>query len=193
MSPHAEADAVSSNGDGPIDTNGFHESVGPAPVNPFFKVSSPNVEYTDDEILSKYVYRTTSVTQGENGERVATPTEKEYNFKVDRRVPKVGLMLVGWGGNNGSTLTAAILANRRKLSWEDARGPSDRQLLRLAHDGVNHEAGHGRQDQPGRQHSLNCRPAHDPPQQPGYWRLGYQQEVSSARGFGSCCRCWSRR
>lgn len=27
-------------------------------------------------------------------------------------------MLVGWGGNNGSTLTAALLANKRNLSWE---------------------------------------------------------------------------
>jgi len=26
-------------------------------------------------------------------------------------------MLVGWGGNNGSTLTAGIMANRQNLSW----------------------------------------------------------------------------
>jgi len=38
---------------------------------------------------------------------------------VDRKVPKLGLLLVGWGGNNGSTVTAGILANQRHrmTSW----------------------------------------------------------------------------
>jgi len=27
-------------------------------------------------------------------------------------------MLVGWGGNNGTTITAGILANQKKLSWQ---------------------------------------------------------------------------
>ncbi|XP_031830811.1 inositol-3-phosphate synthase isoform X3 [Nomia melanderi] len=31
-------------------------------------------------------------------------------------------MLVGWGGNNGSTITAALLANKLKLSWETKNG-----------------------------------------------------------------------
>merc|ERR1711991_283919 len=33
-----------------------------------------------------------------------------------------GLMLVGWGGNNGTTITAGILANKHKLSWETKEG-----------------------------------------------------------------------
>jgi len=33
------------------------------------------------------------------------------------KVPKLGLMLVGWGGNNGSTITAGILANKYNISW----------------------------------------------------------------------------
>jgi myo-inositol-1-phosphate synthase len=32
------------------------------------------------------------------------------------------LMLVGWGGNNGSTLTAALEANRRQLVWRTKTG-----------------------------------------------------------------------
>lgn len=32
-------------------------------------------------------------------------------------------MLVGWGGNNGSTVTAAVLANRLGLSWNTKEGP----------------------------------------------------------------------
>jgi myo-inositol-1-phosphate synthase len=31
-------------------------------------------------------------------------------------------MLVGLGGNNGSTFVAGILANQRKLSWETKNG-----------------------------------------------------------------------
>ena len=34
------------------------------------------------------------------------PKKEVYTFKTQRKVPKTGLMLVGWGGNNGSTTTA---------------------------------------------------------------------------------------
>ncbi|KAI1344657.1 myo-inositol-phosphate synthase [Xylariaceae sp. FL0016] len=88
-----------------------------------FTVHSPNVTYTDNEIASKYIYRTTSVTRDAAGKFVATPKETQYDFKVDRVVPKTGMMLVGWGGNNGTTVTAGILANRRGLVWETREGP----------------------------------------------------------------------
>ncbi|RQM07384.1 hypothetical protein DH86_00003128, partial [Scytalidium sp. 3C] len=87
-----------------------------------FTVNSPNVTYTDAEIQSKYTYRTTSVEQTAEGKYVATPKETLYDFKVERRVPKTGVMLVGWGGNNGSTVTAGILANRQGLTWDTREG-----------------------------------------------------------------------
>ena len=31
-------------------------------------------------------------------------------------------MLVGLGGNNGSTMVAGILANKKKISWESKNG-----------------------------------------------------------------------
>ena len=31
-------------------------------------------------------------------------------------------MIVGWGGNNGSTLTASILANKGNLTWNTKNG-----------------------------------------------------------------------
>lgn len=31
-------------------------------------------------------------------------------------------MMVGWGGNNGSTVTASILANKKKINWRSKRG-----------------------------------------------------------------------
>jgi myo-inositol-1-phosphate synthase len=33
-------------------------------------------------------------------------------------------MLVGLGGNNGSTFTAGILANRKNLTWATKQGES---------------------------------------------------------------------
>lgn len=89
-----------------------------------FTVKSPNVVYTDTEIQSKYTYRTTKVTRdAADGTFVATPQETVYDFKVDRRVPRTGMMLVGWGGNNGSTVTAGIIANRRNMTWDTREGP----------------------------------------------------------------------
>ena len=95
----------------------------PAVVHDLFTVNSPNVTYTDKEILSKYTYRTTAVDKSASGQYVATPKETVYDFKVDRHVGKTGMMLVGWGGNNGSTVTAGILANRHGLVWDTREGP----------------------------------------------------------------------
>lgn len=50
--------------------------------------------YSDSEIKSQYIYRTTSVVKDANGEYKVTPKKTVYDFKVDRRVLKVGAMLV---------------------------------------------------------------------------------------------------
>ncbi|XP_013381205.1 inositol-3-phosphate synthase 1-A-like [Lingula anatina] len=85
------------------------------------QVESPNVRYTDGFIESQYDYETTEVRK-ENGKLVATPKTTKYTFRVERKVPRVGMMLVGWGGNNGSTVTAATLANKLGLSWRTKDG-----------------------------------------------------------------------
>lgn len=117
MAPHAE--------EAKPYTNGYsHVAPQPAPQDKdLFTVESPDVVYTEQEIKSKYVYRTTAVTQSDSGKYVATPKETIYDFKVERKVGKVGMMLVGWGGNNGTTVTAGILANRRGLIWDTREGP----------------------------------------------------------------------
>jgi myo-inositol-1-phosphate synthase len=112
MAPHAEEINGSSNGAGY--SNGSAATV----AQDIFTVNSPNVTYTDAEIKSKYTYRTTQVEVNGDGKYVATPNETLYDFKVDRKVPKVGMMLVGLGGNNGTTVTAGIIANRNKMTWE---------------------------------------------------------------------------
>ncbi|KAL8995963.1 MAG: hypothetical protein Q9169_004410 [Polycauliona sp. 2 TL-2023] len=113
MAPHAEG----ANGQ----SNGFSSTAGEH--KDMFTVDSPNVTYTDNEIKSKYSYYTTSVTDAGNGKYVAKPKETVYDFKVDRKVGKVGMMLVGLGGNNGTTVTAGIIANRRGLVWDTREGP----------------------------------------------------------------------
>ncbi|KMU88422.1 LOW QUALITY PROTEIN: inositol-3-phosphate synthase [Coccidioides immitis H538.4] len=105
MAPHADAAANGS-------VNGS------ATQSNLFKVESPDVVYTDNEINTKYVYRTTSVTRTDDGKYVASPKETVYNFKVDRKASKLGMMLVGWGGNNGTTVTAGIMANRCAFVWD---------------------------------------------------------------------------
>lgn len=46
----------------------------------------------------------------------------QVTFKTDLKLQRVGVMMVGWGGNNGSTVTAATLANKHKLSFETKEG-----------------------------------------------------------------------
>lgn len=43
-------------------------------------------------------------------------------IKTELNLPRLGLMLVGWGGNNGTTLTAALEANRQNLIWRTKTG-----------------------------------------------------------------------
>uniref|UniRef100_A0AAV1TCB0 inositol-3-phosphate synthase n=1 Tax=Peronospora matthiolae TaxID=2874970 RepID=A0AAV1TCB0_9STRA len=82
-----------------------------------FTVNSKNVVYTDDEITSQYTYTTTRV-EG----TVVTPLEEKYTLKTQRRVPRLGVMIVGLGGNNGSTLVASVLANKHQLTWTTKEG-----------------------------------------------------------------------
>ncbi|KAJ2955970.1 hypothetical protein NQZ79_g8131 [Umbelopsis isabellina] len=89
---------------------------------PLFKVHAPNVQYTDDHILAEYTYNNTLVTKADDGSLHVEPKNSTYHFKTDTKVPKLGLMMVGWGGNNGSTVTASILANKNKISWHSKRG-----------------------------------------------------------------------
>ncbi|XP_040846747.1 inositol-3-phosphate synthase 1 isoform X1 [Ochotona curzoniae] len=86
-----------------------------------FMVESPDVVYGPEAIEAQYEYRTTRVSR-EGGTLKVQPTSTRFTFRTARQVPRLGVMLVGWGGNNGSTLTAAVLANRLRLSWPTRTG-----------------------------------------------------------------------
>mmetsp|Transcript_10632 Transcript_10632/g.19172 ORF Transcript_10632/g.19172 Transcript_10632/m.19172 type:complete len:523 (-) Transcript_10632:1989-3557(-) len=86
-----------------------------------FRVDAPNLAYTSEYIESEYVYKTSQVEVIDH-EAVVVPKEQKWNFRTERNVPKLGVMLVGWGGNNGTTVTAGILANREGITWRTKEG-----------------------------------------------------------------------
>jgi len=76
------------------------------------------VSSNKDAILAEYLYTTTKVEKEEKtGGYVITPKTTPMSFKTVKTVPKTGVMLVGLGGNNGSTVMAGILANGGKMNW----------------------------------------------------------------------------
>ena len=95
---------------------------------PKFRVNSAAVKYNEDHVISKFEYDSTEISQDASGWTV-TPIKTSYEFKTDLRVPKVGLMLVGLGGNNGTTVTAGVLANKKGLSWETREGVKQANYL----------------------------------------------------------------
>lgn len=89
-----------------------------------FAVDSPKVQYNaqKNSLLATYDYQTTKISHTAEGKLRATPVTESLTFRTDCKVPRVGCMLVGWGGNNGSTLTASVLANKKKLEWRTKEG-----------------------------------------------------------------------
>lgn len=95
-----------------------------AVLNTNIVVDSPNVVYTESEIISSYDYSDARVHGN-----ILIPTTEKLMFKTERHVPRVGALLVGWGGNNGTTLTAGILANKLGLNWETKEGTKTSNYL----------------------------------------------------------------
>lgn len=85
------------------------------------EVLSPNVQIDENFIEVDYDYQTSSVKR--EGDKIQLrPETLSLKIRTEKNVPKLGLMLVGWGGNNGSTLSAALEANRRELQWRKKTG-----------------------------------------------------------------------
>jgi len=81
------------------------------------EIVADSVHYTDKEIRATVDYPSCAV----DGSKVRL-THDKLEFITQRKVPKVGLMLVGWGGNNGTTVTGGILANRHGITWTNKGG-----------------------------------------------------------------------
>ncbi|EMD49528.1 L-myo-inositol-1-phosphate synthase, putative, partial [Entamoeba histolytica KU27] len=79
-----------------------------------YQFHSTKSHQTESSIEADFHYETTHVEVSKEGV-ICTPIAKDYKFKVDKKIPKMGLMMIGWGGNNGTTVTAGILANKHHL------------------------------------------------------------------------------
>ena len=74
----------------------------------------------DENILESTF--TQSIPMWDETEKVQTATKFTHTIKTDTKVPRLGVMLVGLGGNNGTTFTAGILANKKGTTWETKNG-----------------------------------------------------------------------
>ena len=87
-----------------------------------------NVTINETEIRATYEYQTTEVIQVGSGDEKkfsVTPKTSRYEFVTEKTAPKLGIMLVGWGGNNGTTVTAGVLANKHKITWATKNNPKN--------------------------------------------------------------------
>lgn len=72
---------------------------------------------------AKYEHNYVRVAPGAEGETfVAKQVKDVYGLETRAKPQKTGIMIVGLGGNNGTTLAAGILANKQKLTWETKEG-----------------------------------------------------------------------
>ena len=76
-------------------------------------------EENDEKINVTYQNRFTLFDEAEMCSRAVLQTK---TISTEKTVPRLGVMLVGLGGNNGSTFTAGVLANRRQLTWNTKNG-----------------------------------------------------------------------
>lgn len=109
-------------------TSGYTTPGEPAPIHPTAQrrnepviVESDVTSYTDSHITAKYEYKRAHVVK-EQGRISVKPAVEKFEFQTARKVQKTGLMMVGLGGNNGTTLTATILANRHNITWRTKEG-----------------------------------------------------------------------
>ena len=66
--------------------------------NSYLNVDTTNT-HTDGQFLySEYVYEKNYAHKEENDRYVIKCEKVKYHLRTDLRVPKTGLMLVGWGG-----------------------------------------------------------------------------------------------
>ncbi|KAF9454184.1 Myo-inositol-1-phosphate synthase [Macrolepiota fuliginosa MF-IS2] len=87
----------------------------------YITVQSENTSYDDEHITSKFYNRGANVTLID-GQFTVAPRVQEYEFRTKRAVSKTGIMMIGIGGNNGTTLCATILANRHNIIWHTKEG-----------------------------------------------------------------------
>lgn len=86
----------------------------------FLKVEGENVSVNQETLIAKHTYNYSKIVS--ENPLVCQPCKVNYTFKTDLKTPKLGILLVGLGGNNGSTVTGGVLANKHGIQWMTKRG-----------------------------------------------------------------------
>uniref|UniRef100_A0A0N5ARY6 Inositol-3-phosphate synthase n=1 Tax=Syphacia muris TaxID=451379 RepID=A0A0N5ARY6_9BILA len=86
------------------------------------KVNSPNVVNDGTYLKAEFQYKRNKIDKLADGSLAITPTVYNYAFRTQLRPQKTGLMLVGFGGNNGSTFYGATIANKMHMTWKTKKG-----------------------------------------------------------------------
>eukprot|EP01016_Furgasonia_blochmanni_P055984 TRINITY_DN9453_c0_g1_i2.p1 TRINITY_DN9453_c0_g1~~TRINITY_DN9453_c0_g1_i2.p1 ORF type:complete len:600 (-),score=255.32 TRINITY_DN9453_c0_g1_i2:748-2547(-) len=86
-----------------------------------YTLQSDSLQTQPDYLLSKYTHSVSEVTM-EGQKYKIVPKNTDYTFKTCTKVPKLGVMLVGLGGNNGTTFLGGVLANKMNITWNTKKG-----------------------------------------------------------------------
>jgi len=81
----------------------------------------PGIQREENESSINVTYEN-RFTLFDQDEQAARSVIQQKTISTEKTVPRLGVMLVGLGGNNGSTFTAGILANKRQLTWQTRNG-----------------------------------------------------------------------
>merc|ERR1719367_1093382 len=81
----------------------------------------PGIQREENESSINVTYEN-RFTLFDQDEQAARSVIQQKTISTEKTVPRLGVMLVGLGGNNGSTFTAGVLANRRQLTWNTKNG-----------------------------------------------------------------------
>ena len=93
------------------------------------KILSSRAKIEENYLISNYTSTSSVVTSNSNDGIRVEVIDSVYQFRTDMKIPKLGLMMVGWGGNNGTTITGGILANKHNITWEDKKGIHEPNFL----------------------------------------------------------------
>ncbi|VDM39604.1 unnamed protein product [Toxocara canis] len=85
-------------------------------------INSSGAQNDGTYLTSEYVYRRNRIEYAQDGNIEVSPQTHRYTFRTLLKPQKTGLLLVGLGGNNASTLLGAILANKHHISWRTRHG-----------------------------------------------------------------------
>uniref|UniRef100_A0A0M3HSW5 Inositol-3-phosphate synthase n=1 Tax=Ascaris lumbricoides TaxID=6252 RepID=A0A0M3HSW5_ASCLU len=85
-------------------------------------VNSSSAQNDGTYLTSEFNYHRNKIDYTQDGCIHVTPQIHNYTFRTQLKPQRTGLMLVGFGGNNASTLLGSILANKHNLTWTTRQG-----------------------------------------------------------------------